>query len=134
MTYSTAVQDHFEHPRHVGVLDDADPAVGTGVAGTLSQGAVIRLQIRVNDQGLIADSRFKAYGCPATIAAGSLAAAWVRGRTLAQALAMGNPQIAEVLALPPLKIHCAVLAEEAVKAALADWRRKQGVVDGTVTY
>jgi len=129
MTYSAAVQDHFEHPRHVGVLDAADPAVGTGVAGALSQGAVIRLQIRINAQGLIADSRFKAYGCPATIAAGSLAAEWVRGRTPAQALVISNQQIAETLALPPLKIHCAVLAENAVKAALADWRSKRGVTD-----
>jgi len=127
MAYSAAVQDHFEHPRQVGVLDAADSAVGTGVAGALSQGAVIRLQIRINAQGLIADSRFKAYGCPATIAAGSLAADWVRGRTPEQALAIGNRQIAEALALPPLKIHCAVLAEEAVKAALADWQNKQGV-------
>lgn len=125
MTYSDKVLDHYERPRNVGNLDTAVPEVGTGMVGAPACGDVMRLQIRVGADGVIEEARFKTYGCGSAIASSSLVTEWVKGRTLEQALAIRNAEIAEELALPPVKVHCSVLAEDAIRAAVADYREKQ---------
>jgi len=124
MAYSDKVIDHYENPRNVGALDKADPSVGTGMVGAPACGDVMKLQIRVNDSGIIEDARFKTYGCGSAIASSSLVTEWVKGKTLDEAMAIRNTQIAEELALPPVKIHCSILAEDAIKAAVEDYRKK----------
>lgn len=126
MAYSEQVIDHYENPRNVGKMDAEDPHVGTGMVGAPACGDVMRLQIKVNDDGVIEDARFKTYGCGSAIASSSLVTEWVKGMTLDQASELKNSAIAEELALPPVKIHCSVLAEDAIKAAVADYRSKQG--------
>jgi nitrogen fixation NifU-like protein len=125
MAYSEQVIDHYENPRNVGKMDDNDEHVGTGMVGAPACGDVMRLQIRVNDEGVIEDAKFKTYGCGSAIASSSLVTEWVKGMTLDQAAALKNSQIAEELALPPVKIHCSVLAEDAIKAAIEDYRKKR---------
>lgn len=125
MAYSDQVLDHYENPRNVGAFDKTDPDVGTGMVGAPACGDVLKLQIRVNDAGVIEEARFKAYGCGSAIASSSLVTEWITGKTVDQALAIKNSAIAEELALPPVKIHCSVLAEDAIKAAVSDWRAKQ---------
>jgi nitrogen fixation protein NifU and related proteins len=122
MAYSEKVIDHYENPRNVGKLD-ADDTVGTGVVGAPACGDVMRLQIKVKD-GIIQDAKFKTYGCGSAIASSSLVTEWVKGKTLEQASAIKNAEIAEELALPPVKIHCSILAEDAIKAAIEDYRKK----------
>ncbi|NBS64477.1 MAG: Fe-S cluster assembly scaffold IscU [Betaproteobacteria bacterium] len=129
MAYSEKVIDHYENPRNVGSLDKNDPSVGTGMVGAPACGDVMKLQIRVNDQGVIEDARFKTYGCGSAIASSSLVTEWVKGKTLDQAVEIRNTQIADELALPPVKIHCSILAEDAIKAAVEDYRRKHGGAD-----
>ena len=125
MAYSDKVIDHYEHPRNVGAFDKADESVGTGMVGAPACGDVMKLQIKVNpDTGMIEDARFKTYGCGSAIASSSLVTEWVKGKTLDQALDIKNTQIAEELALPPVKIHCSILAEDAIKAAVSDYRQK----------
>ena len=125
MPYSDKVIDHYENPRNVGSFDAADASVGTGMVGAPACGDVMRLQIRVNEEtGVIEDARFKTYGCGSAIASSSLVTEWVKGKTLAQAQEIKNSQIADELALPPVKIHCSILAEDAIKAAVRDWREK----------
>ncbi len=119
MIYSDAVMDHFLHPRHVGVMDSSDADVGTGVAGSHETGALIRIQLSVSEQGLIQDSCFKAYGCGCTIAAASYATQWLQGRSLEQAAEFSSADVQQALQLPPVKVHCALLAQEAVAAAIA---------------
>ncbi|GGC11638.1 Fe-S cluster assembly scaffold IscU [Marinobacterium sp. D7] len=126
MAYSEQVIDHYENPRNVGKMDDSDDHVGTGMVGAPACGDVMRLQIRVNDEGVIEDAKFKTYGCGSAIASSSLVTEWVKGMTLDQAAELKNSQIAEELALPPVKIHCSVLAEDAIKAAIEDYRKKRG--------
>ena len=126
MAYSDKVIDHYENPRNVGKLNAEDPDVGTGMVGAPACGDVMRLQIKVNESGVIEDAKFKTYGCGSAIASSSLVTEWVKGKTLDQALEIKNTQIAEELALPPVKIHCSILAEDAIKAAVADYRKKQG--------
>ena len=126
MAYGSKVLDHYENPRNVGSFDKADPAIGTGMVGAPACGDVMRLQIRVNDQGVIEEARFKTYGCGSAIASSSLLTEWVKGKTLEEAGRIKNTDIAEELALPPVKIHCSVLAEDAIKAAIADYRKKTG--------
>jgi nitrogen fixation NifU-like protein len=125
MAYSEKVLDHYENPRNVGNLDNADPSVGTGMVGAPACGDVMRLQIRVNDLGVIEDARFKTYGCGSAIASSSLLTEWVKGKTLAEALEIKNQDIADELALPPVEVHCSVLAEDAIKAAIHDYERKR---------
>ena len=126
MAYSDKVIDHYENPRNVGSFDKGDDSVGTGMVGAPACGDVMKLQIRVNPAtGVIEDARFKTYGCGSAIASSSLVTEWVKGRTLDQALAIQNTTIAEELALPPVKIHCSILAEDAIKAAVADYRARQ---------
>lgn len=125
-TYSEKVLDHYENPRHAGAFDKTQKHTGTGIAGTTAIGQITRLQIQVNPQGRIEEARFKAYGCPAAIASGSLAAEWITGKTLDEALSLTSAKIAGELALPPAKIHCAILTEDAIKAAVADYRLKNG--------
>ncbi len=125
MAYSEEVIDHYENPRNVGKMDDSDSHVGTGMVGAPACGDVMRLQIKVNDQGVIEDAKFKTYGCGSAIASSSLVTEWVKGMTLDQAADLKNTQIAEQLALPPVKIHCSVLAEDAIKAAIDDYKKKQ---------
>jgi nitrogen fixation NifU-like protein len=127
VAYSNKVLDHYENPRNVGSLDQDDDAVGTGIVGAPACGDVMKLQIRVNEAGVIEDARFKTYGCGSAIASSSLVTEWVKGKTMAAALAIRNSDIAEELALPPVKIHCSVLAEDAIKAAVADYLSKQSV-------
>ncbi|MBN2196835.1 MAG: Fe-S cluster assembly scaffold IscU [Polyangiaceae bacterium] len=127
MAYSDKVIDHYENPRNVGTLDKADEAVGTGLVGAPACGDVMRLQIRVNDDGIIEDARFKTFGCGSAIASSSLATEWIKGRHIDEAATLKNSQIAEELNLPPVKIHCSVLAEDAVKSAIEDYRKKQAV-------
>lgn len=125
MAYSEKVIDHYENPRNVGSLDEKDTNVGTGMVGAPACGDVMRLQIKVNpDTGVIEDARFKTYGCGSAIASSSLITEWVKGKTLDQALEIKNSQIAQELALPPVKIHCSILAEDAVKAAVDDYRQR----------
>ena len=126
MSYSDKVIDHYEYPRNVGVLDTASANVGTGMVGAPACGDVMRLQIQVNRDGVIENAKFKTYGCGSAIASSSLLTEWVKGKTLEQARSIRNTQIAEELALPPVKVHCSVLAEDAIKAAIADLQSKQG--------
>lgn len=126
MAYSDKVLDHYENPRNVGTMDKGDKHVGTGMVGAPACGDVMKLQIKVGDNGVIEDAKFKTYGCGSAIASSSLVTEWVKGKTLDQALEIKNSQIAEELALPPVKIHCSVLAEDAIKAAIEDFQGKQG--------
>jgi nitrogen fixation NifU-like protein len=126
MAYSDKVIDHYENPRNVGVLDKDSIRVGTGMVGAPACGDVMRLQIQVNDQGVIEDAKFKTYGCGSAIASSSLLTEWVKGKTLDEAREIRNTQIAEELALPPVKVHCSVLAEDAIRAAIDDLHSKQG--------
>ena len=124
MSYSTKVLDHYENPRNVGSFAKDDLGVGTGMVGAPACGDVMKLQIKVNEQGIIEDAKFKTYGCGSAIASSSLVTEWVKGKTLDQALDIKNTHIAEELALPPVKIHCSILAEDAIKAAVADYKNK----------
>jgi len=126
MLYSDKVIDHFTNPRNVGSLDKASARVGTGIVGAPECGDVMKLQIEVDDDGRIVDAKFKTFGCGSAIAASSLATEWLKGRTVDQATELKNVDIANELSLPPVKIHCSVLAEDAVKAAIEDWKRKHG--------
>ena len=125
MAYSEKVLDHYNNPRNVGTLDADDATVGTGMVGAPACGDVMRLQIKVNNDGVIEDARFKTYGCGSAIASSSLLTEWVKGKTLAQAAEIKNSHIAEELALPPVKVHCSVLAEDAIKSAIIDYQQKQ---------
>ena len=125
MAYSDKVLDHYENPRNVGSMDNSDPTVGTGMVGAPACGDVMRLQIQVNDEGVIEDAKFKTYGCGSAIASSSLLTEWVKGKTLEEAQEIKNTDIAEELALPPVKVHCSVLAEDAIKAAVDDYHSKQ---------
>src|SRR5262249_3814651 len=125
MAYSEKVIDHAENPRNVGTLDKDDPNVGTGLVGAPACGDVMKLQIRVSDDGVIEDAKFKTFGCGSAIASSSLVTEWVKGKTVDEAMELKNTQIAEHLALPPVKIHCSVLAEDAIKAAIADYKAKR---------
>jgi len=127
MAYSDKVIDHYENPRNVGSFDKADDAVGTGMVGAPACGDVMKLQIRVSKDGVIEDARFKTYGCGSAIASSSLVTEWVKGKRLDEAAGIKNTQIAEELSLPPVKIHCSILAEDAIKAAVADYRKKHGL-------
>jgi nitrogen fixation NifU-like protein len=133
MAYSDKVLDHYENPRNVGSLDKSDPHVGTGMVGAPACGDVMKLQIRVNDDGIIEDAKFKTYGCGSAIASSSLVTEWLKGKSLDQAAEIKNSAIAEELALPPVKIHCSVLAEDAIKAAVADLKAKQ-TADSTTEH
>jgi nitrogen fixation NifU-like protein len=124
MAYSDKVLDHYENPRNVGTFDKSDDQVGTGMVGAPACGDVMKLQMRVNEAGIIEDARFKTYGCGSAIASSSLVTEWVKGKTLDEALTIRNTQIAEELALPPVKIHCSILAEDAIKAAVEDYKNK----------
>ena len=124
MAYSKEVIDHYENPRNVGKLDEKDQRVGTGMVGAPACGDVMRLQIKVNEEGIIEDARFKTYGCGSAIASSSLLTEYVKGKSLEHATTIKNKDIAEELALPPVKIHCSVLAEDAIKAAIADYKEK----------
>ena len=125
MAYSEEVNDHFDNPRNVGALDKTDPQVGTGIVGAPACGDVMKLQIKISDDGVIEDAKFKTFGCGSAIASSSLVTEWVKGKTPGEAVEIKNSQIAEHLSLPPVKIHCSVLAEDAIKAAIADWKDKQ---------
>ncbi|MFO7178492.1 MAG: Fe-S cluster assembly scaffold IscU [Pseudomonadota bacterium] len=125
MAYSEKVIEHYENPKNVGTLDQNDPSVGTGLVGAPACGDVMRLQIKVNEAGVIEDARFKTFGCGSAIASSSLATEWIKGKTVDEAFAIKNSQIAEELSLPPVKIHCSVLAEDAIKSAIEDYRRKR---------
>ena len=125
MSYSDKVLDHYDNPRNVGKLDEKDKTVGTGMVGAPACGDVMKLQIKVNDEGVIEDAKFKTYGCGSAIASSSLLTEWVKGKKLSEAEDIKNSEIAKELSLPPVKIHCSVLAEDAIKAAVADLRRKQ---------
>ncbi len=126
MSYSVKVIDHYENPRNVGSFEKSDEGVGTGMVGAPACGDVMKLQIKVNKEGVIEDAKFKTYGCGSAIASSSLVTEWVKGKTVDQALAIKNTEIAEELALPPVKIHCSILAEDAIKAAVADYKSKHG--------
>ena len=126
MAYSDKVLDHYENPRNVGNLDKDDRSVGTGMVGAPACGDVMRLQIKVNEAGVIEDARFKTYGCGSAIASSSLLTEWVKGKTLDEASQIKNQEIADELALPPVKVHCSVLAEDAIRAAISDYTKKQG--------
>lgn len=125
MTYSNKVLDHYENPRNVGSFDKDDDSVGTGMVGAPACGDVMKLQIKVNADGLIEDARFKTYGCGSAIASSSLVTEWVKGKSIDEALQIKNSEIAEELALPPVKIHCSILAEDAIKAAVDDYQKRQ---------
>ena len=124
MAYSNKVIDHYENPRNVGSFDKDDPTIATGMVGAPACGDVMKLQLKVNEQGIIEGARFKTYGCGSAIASSSLVTEWVKGKSLDEASTIKNTQIAEELALPPVKIHCSILAEDAIKAAIEDYRRK----------
>ena len=124
MAYSEKVLDHYENPRNVGSFDKADTSVGTGMVGAPACGDVMKLQIKVSSEGVIEDARFKTYGCGSAIASSSLLTEWVKGKTLEEASEIKNSEIAEELALPPVKVHCSVLAEDAIKAAISDFKEK----------
>ncbi len=126
MAYSDKVIDHYENPRNVGKFDEGDDSVGTGMVGAPACGDVMRLQIQVNDDGVIEDAKFKTYGCGSAIASSSLLTEWVKGKNLDEAASIKNTEIAQELSLPPVKIHCSVLAEDAIKAAVQNYRDKQG--------
>lgn len=125
MAYNEKVLEHYENPRNVGSLDKDDPNVGTGMVGAPACGDVMKLQIRVDDQGIISDAKFKTFGCGSAIASSSLVTEWVKGKSLDEALSIKNQQIADELALPPVKIHCSVLAEDAIKTAVSDYQKKR---------
>jgi len=125
MAYGDKVLDHYENPRNVGTLDKNDPNVGTGLVGAPACGDVMRLQVKITDDGKIEDARFKTFGCGSAIASSSLVTEWVKGKSVDEAMTIKNTQIAKELALPPVKIHCSVLAEDAIKAAIADWKKKR---------
>ncbi|MVW71139.1 MULTISPECIES: Fe-S cluster assembly scaffold IscU [unclassified Bordetella] len=127
MAYSDKVLDHYENPRNVGAFEKGDTSVGTGMVGAPACGDVMKLQIKVNESGIIEDARFKTYGCGSAIASSSLVTEWVKGKSLDEALSIRNTQIAEELALPPVKIHCSILAEDAIKAAVEDYKNKHAV-------
>jgi len=127
MAYSDKVIDHYENPRNVGAFDKGDESVGTGMVGAPACGDVMKLQIKVGPDGRIQDARFKTYGCGSAIASSSLVTEWVKGKTLDEAATIKNTQIAEELSLPPVKIHCSILAEDAIKAAVEDYRKKHGI-------
>src|SRR5579885_1364397 len=129
MAYSEKVVDHYENPRNIGSLDKNDPGVGTGLVGAPACGDVMKLQIKVNAEGIIEDAKFKTFGCGSAIASSSLVTEWVKGKSVDEASGIKNTQIAEELALPPVKIHCSILAEDAIKAAIADYRKKYGGTD-----
>ena len=126
MSYSEKLMDHYENPRNVGSLDKEAKDVGTGMVGAPACGDVMRLQIKVSEAGIIEDAKFKTYGCGSAIASSSLVTEWVKGKSLDDAMKLSNEEIAEELALPPVKIHCSILAEDAIKAAIEDYRQKQG--------
>ena len=126
MAYSEKVIDHYENPRNVGSLDKNDPSVGTGLVGAPACGDVMKLQLQIDDSGVIKDAKFKTFGCGSAIASSSLVTEWVKGMNIDQAEQIQNSAIAEELNLPPVKIHCSVLAEDAIKAAIADYRKKRG--------
>jgi len=125
MTYSKEVIDHYENPRNVGALDKKDKSVGTGLVGAPSCGDVLKLQIKVNEEGTITDAKFKAFGCGSAIASSSLVSEWVKGKKLDEAMEIKNTEIAKHLSLPPVKLHCSLLAEDAIKAAVNDYKQKQ---------
>ena len=125
MAYSEKVIEHYENPHNVGTLDKDDPAVGTGLVGAPACGDVMRLQIRVNEAGVIEDAKFKTFGCGSAIASSSLATEWIKGKSIDEAATVKNSQIAEELNLPPVKIHCSVLAEDAIKSAIEDYKKKR---------
>lgn len=129
--YSENLMDHYENPRNIGTLDENDPNVGTGMIGSPACGDIMRLQIKVNDKGIIEDAKFKTYGCGAAIASSSVATEWIKGKTLDEALQLKNDEIVEYLKLPPVKIHCSILAEEAIAAAVKDYRKKQQATEGS---
>lgn len=129
MAYSKKVIDHYENPRNVGTLDKDDPSVGTGLVGAPACGDVMRLQIMVTDDGVIEDAKFKTYGCGSAIASSSLVTEWIKGKSLSEAESIKNTDIVEHLSLPPVKIHCSVLAEDAIRKAIEDWREKNGKTD-----
>lgn len=126
MAYSEKLLDHYENPRNVGTLDKEDPNVGTGLVGAPACGDVMRLQLRVNDDGVIEEAKFKTFGCGSAIASSSLVTEWVKGKSVDEASKISNSAIAQELSLPPVKIHCSVLAEDAIKAAIADYKDKKG--------
>ena len=125
MAYSDKVIEHYENPRNVGSFDKDDPNVGTGLVGAPACGDVMKLQLKINDAGIIEDAKFKTFGCGSAIASSSLATEWVKGMTIDQAMGIKNTQIVEELSLPPVKIHCSVLAEDAIKSAIADYKKKR---------
>ena len=131
MPYSEKVMEHYENPKNVGTLNKEDASVGTGMVGAPACGDVMRLQIKVNDAGVIEDAKFKTYGCASAIASSSLVSEWVKGKSLEEAQKISNQEIAEELALPPVKIHCSILAEDAVKAAIDDYKAKQAKKDAS---
>jgi nitrogen fixation NifU-like protein len=130
MAYSEKVIEHYENPRNVGSFDKDDPSVGTGLVGAPACGDVMKLQLKITDEGIIEDAKFKTFGCGSAIASSSLATEWVKGMSIDQAMAIKNTQIVEELNLPPVKIHCSVLAEDAIKSAIADYKAKRAKVNG----
>jgi nitrogen fixation NifU-like protein len=130
MAYSEKVIEHYENPRNVGSFDKDDPSVGTGLVGAPACGDVMKLQLKINDEGVIEDAKFKTFGCGSAIASSSLATEWVKGMTIDQAMEIKNTQIVEELNLPPVKIHCSVLAEDAIKSAIADYKAKRATKQG----
>jgi nitrogen fixation NifU-like protein len=133
MAYTEKVLEHYENPRNVGSFDKNDPSVGTGLVGAPACGDVMKLQLKINDAGIIEDAKFKTFGCGSAIASSSLATEWVKGMTVDQAMAIKNTQIVDELSLPPVKIHCSVLAEDAIKAAIADYKAKRAKANETAT-
>ena len=130
MAYSEKVIEHYENPRNVGSFDKDDPSVGTGLVGAPACGDVMKLQLKITDEGIIEDAKFKTFGCGSAIASSSLATEWVKGMSIDQAMAIKNTQIVEELNLPPVKIHCSVLAEDAIKSAIADYKAKRAKGNG----
>jgi len=128
MAYGDKVLDHYENPRNVGTMDKSDPNVGTGLVGAPACGDVMRLQVKISDDGKIQDAKFKTFGCGSAIASSSLVTEWVKGKSVDEAVKITNKEIAKELALPPVKIHCSVLAEDAIKAAIADWKKKRALL------
>ena len=126
MAYSDKVIDHYENPRNVGSFDKSDESIGTGMVGGPACGDVMKLQIKVNESGIIEDAKFKTYGCGSAIASSSLITEWVKGKSLDEAMSIKNSEIAEELELPPVKVHCSILAEDAIKAAVSDYKKKKG--------
>jgi len=126
MAYSTKVIDHYENPRNVGSFAKDDPTIATGMVGAPACGDVMKLQLKINDQGIIEDAKFKTYGCGSAIASSSLVTEWVKGKSIDEAVLIKNTDIAQELALPPVKIHCSILAEDAIKAAIADYKQRHG--------